>query len=241
MKLAIISDIHGNYDAFREVLADIGRCKVDQIISLGDNIGYGPESDRVVRKIIELNIPSVLGNHELALKDEKYLSWFNPVARKSLLKTRDLLSDTSIAFVKSLKPCLLIEGCRCVHGFPPESPLIYMFQPSDKRKKKVFHEIGERICFIGHTHTLEIMGYDGKRIETGDLPKGMNRLEGNKKYIVNIGSVGQPRDDSNDAKYVIWDTAADTIEVRFVPYAVAAVVQKIKAAGLPEEHADRLW
>ncbi len=240
MKLAIISDIHGNYDAFREVLTDIDRCKVDQIISLGDNIGYGPEPDRVVQILIELEIPSVLGNHELALKDEKYLNWFNPVARKSLVKTRDLLSDSSIAFVKSLKSYLSIDGCRCVHGFPPDSPLIYMFQPSEKRKKKVFDEIGERICFIGHTHTLEIMGYDGERIETGDLPRGLTRLEPERKYIVNIGSVGQPRDDSNEAKYVIWDTSADTIEVRFVPYEVAVVVRKIKDAGLPEEHADRL-
>lgn len=241
MKLAIISDIHGNYDAFREVLADIDRCDVDQIISLGDNIGYGPESDRVVQKIIALNIPSVLGNHELALKNEKFLNWFNPVARKSLLKTRDLLSESSIIFVKSLKSSLSIDGCRCVHGFPPDSPLIYMFQPSEKRKIKVFKEIRERICFVGHTHTLELMSYDGDRIEYQDLPKGLTRLEHDKKYIVNIGSVGQPRDDSNDAKYVIWDTSADSITVRFIPYEVATVVQKIKDAGLPEEHADRLW
>jgi predicted phosphodiesterase len=241
MKLAIISDIHGNYDALRQVLADIDRCSVDQIVSLGDNIGYGPESDRVVQKLIALDIRSVLGNHELAIKNPKYLNWFNPVARKSLLKTRDLLSESSILFVKSLEPYLSFDGCRCVHGFPPDSPLIYMFQPSEKRTIKVFEELQERICFIGHTHTLEMMSFDGEAIETSDLPKGLTRLAKGKKYIINIGSVGQPRDDSSDAKYIIWDTTQDTIEVKFVPYEVAAVVQKIKAAGLPEEHADRLW
>ena len=241
MKLAIISDIHGNYEAFREVLADIEMMGVDQTISLGDNIGYGPEPDRVVQKILALNIPSVLGNHELAVKNEKYLSWFNPVARKSLLKTRDLLSESSIAFVKSLKSFISIDDCRCVHGFPPDSPLIYMFQPSENRKKKVLNEIPERICFIGHTHVLEIMGYDGDRIETHDLPPGTTHLTKDKKYIVNIGSVGQPRDGTSDAKYVIYDSKTGTLNVRFIPYEIAAVVQKIKEAGLPEEHADRLW
>ncbi len=241
MKLAIISDIHGNYEAFSEVLADIEMMGVDQTISLGDNVGYGPEPDRVVQKMIALNIPSVLGNHELALKDEKYLSWFNPVARKSLLKTRDLLSESSITFVKSLKSFISVEECRYVHGFPPDSPLIYLFQPSEHRKKKVLNQIPERICFIGHTHILEIMSFDGDRIETNDLPQGTTQLTKDKKYLVNIGSVGQPRDDSSDAKYVIYDSTTGTLNVRFIPYEVAAVVQKIKDAGLPKEHADRLW
>ena len=241
MKLAIISDIHGNYDAFQSVMANIDKSGVDRVISLGDNIGYGPESERVIQKIMSLEIPSVLGNHELAVKDEKYLSWFNPVARESLIKTRDLLSDSSIDYIIELEPYLTWETCRCVHGFPPDSPLIYMFQASEKRKKRVFEEIPERLCFIGHTHTLETITYDGKQMQYSDLFEGLINLEADKKYIINIGSVGQPRDTNNDAKYVIWDSSADTLDVRFVPYNIAAVVQKIKDAGLPEEHAQRLW
>lgn len=241
MKVAIISDIHGNYDAFREVLADIDMSKVDRIISLGDNIGYGPEPDRVVRKIMARDIPSVQGNHELAIKDEEYLNWFNPVASKSLIKTRDLLSESSIKYVTGLEPFLTADDCRYVHGFPPDSPLIYMFQASESRKKQIFQKIPERLSFIGHTHTLEIIGYNGKSMKYSDLPRGVSSLDADKKYIVNIGSVGQPRDDSNEAKYVIWDSAADTIDVRFISYDIAAVVQKIKDAGLPEDHAKRLW
>jgi diadenosine tetraphosphatase ApaH/serine/threonine PP2A family protein phosphatase len=116
-----------------------------------------------------------------------------------------------------------------------------MFQPSEVRKQQVFRELPERRCFIGHTHDLEILGYDGKNMESCDLPAGVTDLAGNKKYIINIGSVGQPRDTSNDAKYVIWDASSDSIDVRFVAYDIAAVVQKIKKAGLPEEHAQRLW
>ena len=241
MKTAIISDIHGNYDAFRKVIEDIEKSRVDRVISLGDNIGYGPESDRVVREIIARDIPSVQGNHELAVKDKKYLSWFNPVARKSLIKTRDLLSASTIQFIAELEPFLIVDDCRCVHGFPPDSPLIYMFQASERHKKEIFEQIPERLSFIGHTHTLEIIGYDGKNMVCHDLAEGVIHLERDKKYIINIGSVGQPRDNSNDAKYVIWDSSADTIDVRFVSYDIAAVVQKIIDAGLPEEHAKRLW
>ena len=241
MKVAIISDIHGNYDAFREVLADIDNSKVDRIISLGDNIGYGPEPDRVVQKIMQLGIPSVQGNHELAIKDEEYLNWFNPVARKSLIKTRELLSESSIKFASELEPFLILESCRYVHGFPPDSPLIYLFQASDSRKKEVFEEFPQRVSFVGHTHTLEMICYDGNHLQDSDLSQGLTDLETDKKYFINIGSVGQPRDTSNDAKYVIWDSEANTIDVRFIPYDIAAVVKKIKDAGLPESHASRLW
>jgi len=241
MKVAIISDIHGNYDAFQEVMADIGQSKVDRIVSLGDNIGYGPEPDRVVQKIMQLGIPSVQGNHELAIKDEEYLNWFNPVARKSLIKTRAMLSESSINFVTELEPFIILNDCRYVHGFPPDSPLIYMFQESESRKKQILDKVPERLSFIGHTHTLEMISYDGKSMEYSDLPRGLTKLQADKKYIINIGSVGQPRDTSNEAKYVIWDSSADIINVRFIAYDIAAVVQKIKEAGLPESHANRLW
>jgi predicted phosphodiesterase len=241
MRLAIISDIHGNFEAFQQVLEDIDRLGIDAVVSLGDNVGYGPEPDRVIQEIRTRQIPSVQGNHELALKDTEYLNWFNPAARKSLKRTRELLSEQSYRFITELEPFLISYGCRFVHGFPPDSPLIYIFQVSDSSKIDVFEKMAERLCFIGHTHTLEIIGYDGQKLEYHDLPAGITGLERNKKYIINIGSVGQPRDGSSDAKYVIWDSADDTINVRFIPYAIAVVVKKIQAAGLPEEHANRLW
>jgi predicted phosphodiesterase len=241
MRLAVISDTHGNFDAFEEVLKDIDRSAVDAMISLGDNIGYGPEPDRVIKKLIELDIPSVRGNHELAIEDQEYLNWFNPAARKSLIKTRKLLSKTSLEHISQFKPFITSDDCRFVHGFPPDSSLIYMYQISEGRKQEVFGEMIEKLCFIGHTHTLDIMGYAGKEIEYEDLPEGVFRLDPEKKYIINIGSVGQPRDSSNNAKYVIWDSAQDSLDVRFISYDIAAVVKKIKAAGLPKEHAQRLW
>ncbi len=241
MKLAIFSDAHGNYDAFHKVMNDIEKSDVEAVISLGDNIGYGPEPDRVIKKLEALDIPSVEGNHELAVKNEEYLNWFNPAARKSLLKTRDLLSKASIRSISKFKPFITAYDCRFVHGFPPDSPLIYLFQVSDNRKQEVLKEMAERLCFIGHTHTLEIISYDGRSIKHEELPEGTTRLDATSKYIINVGSVGQPRDSSNNAKYVIWDSLEDSLDVRFLSYDIAAVVNKIKAAGLPEEHAHRLW
>jgi predicted phosphodiesterase len=241
MKLAIFSDVHGNFDALKQVIKDIDTSDVDAVISLGDNIGYGPESDRVIKKIKALNIPSVQGNHELAIHDEEYLNWFNPVARKSLLKTRDKLSKASLRHISQLEPSIISHGCRFVHGFPPDSPLIYMYQVSEGRKQEVLGEMAERLCFIGHTHTLEITGYDGKNIQHEQLTEGISRLDPDKKYIINVGSVGQPRDSSNNAKYVIWDSFENSLDVRFLSYDIAVVVEKIKAAGLPAAHAERLW
>lgn len=240
-KIAIISDVHANMEAFEQVLADIDRHRVDVVISLGDNIGYGPEPDRVIQYIRQHAIFSLQGNHELAILEPKYLKWFNTAAQKSLKKTLTLLSKPSLEFIAKMKVYLSDCGCRFVHGFPPDSPLTYSFQVSEGKTKQAFDQLPERHCFIGHTHTLDLISYDGKKLEYGSLNEGLNLLDSNRQYIISVGSVGQPRDGDNRSKYVIWNSSDDTVEVRFVSYDIGAVVKKIQDAGLPEEHAERLW
>ncbi len=241
MKIAVISDIHGNMDAFTQVLADIDKAGVDTIICLGDNIGYGPEPEQVVAQILARKIPSVMGNHEWAIADRAHLNWFNPVAKISLGKTRQMLSEASIEFLCGLNRSLVRHKCRFVHGFPPTSVNNYLFQVSDSEIRNVLKESFENICFVGHTHDLEIIGYDGETVYHASFKEGITTLNKNHHYIVNIGSVGQPRDGNNNAKYVIWNNSEYTIELRFVPYDIAAAVEKIHKAGLPETHAARLW
>jgi len=241
MKIAIISDIHGNMEAFLSVLNDMRLNGVAQALCLGDCIGYGPDPHKVLEIIKAKNIPTVLGNHELALLKPGYLSWFNPVAQKSLVKTRAMLTPAALDQIAEFPRFLIYEYCRIVHGFPPDLPKMYLFQAGPEKLLKTFEAMEEKICFLGHTHQLEIITFDGHQIHRSPLTKGIFELNQAHRYIINVGSVGQPRDGNNCSKYIIWDRAKNTVEVRFITYDIATTVAKIRQAGLPEAHAKRLW
>lgn len=240
MKIAVLSDIHGNMDAFEQVLADIDARGIASVLSLGDNIGYGAEPERVVQALKTRGIPSVLGNHELAAKKPGFLGWFNPAARTSLTMTFRMLSAESMAFIAGLPDYRVIHGCRLVHGFPPDSPTLYLFQVPPERQQKALRDLPERICFVGHTHVLNLVSHDGSTLADVAFQEGTNRLDPALQYLANIGSVGQPRDGDPRAKYVIWDPDESTLDIRCVPYDAEAAAAKIIAAGMPAEHAHRL-
>lgn len=239
-KFAVLSDIHGNLDALEEVLRDIETLGIADIFSLGDNIGYGPEPEAVIQRLTAEGIPSVLGNHELAVTDPSELDWFNPVARESLRKTVTMLSETSIEIINQLPYCRVQDRYRFVHGFPPDSPVIYQFQVSTGDLVEIFSSLPETFFFTGHTHFPEIISYVDEQIEREEFHKGILHLDPQGRYIINVGSVGQPRDGNNNAKYVVVDPEAYTLELRYIPYDVEATVAKILNAGLPESHATRL-
>jgi predicted phosphodiesterase len=239
-KFAVLSDIHSNLDAFDEVLRDIESLAITTIFSLGDNIGYGPEPEAVISRLTERGIPSVLGNHELAVTDPSELDWFNPVARESLRKTVAMLSENTIDLIHQFPYCRVQDANRFVHGFPPDSPVIYQFQVTGEELAETFAALPEQIFFTGHTHYPEVIEYLDGSIERQEFHRGIRQLDSQGRYIVNVGSVGQPRDGNNNAKYVVYDPEDLTLELRYVPYDVEAVVSKILAAGLPESHATRL-
>jgi predicted phosphodiesterase len=240
MRMAVISDIHANPEAFKQVLIDIDGSNIDRVVCLGDNIGYGPEPEQVIAMINDHHIPSILGNHELAVIDQNYLTWFNPLARRSLLKTIEMLSEKTINFISKLKFFMIYDEYRFVHGFPPDSATTYLFEIAEDEMLRTFKQMKEKICFIGHTHRLEIIDFNGRSITRSPLTQNVVNLNSGNQYIVNIGSVGQPRDGDNHAKYIILDTEKNSIEVKFIPYDIASVVSKIMKAGLPTEHAIRL-
>ena len=240
MRIAVLSDIHANMDALERVLADVDRSDADAVYCLGDSIGYGSEPEQVIRSLRRRRIPSVVGNHELAAIDPQFLAWFNPAARQSLKKTFALLSDESLAWIQGLPRYISAHGCRFVHGFPPDSPTLYLFQMESRRKQEILAALPEQVFFVGHTHLLDIITCDGGTVSGFDFRIGPNPLPPKLKYLVNIGAVGQPRDGDPRAKYVIWDTAARLLDIRCVPYDASAAAAKIRAAGLPESHARRL-
>ena len=166
MRLAIFSDIHGNWEALQAVLADMDRNRIDSRFCLGDCVGYGPEPERVVREIRNREIPLILGNHELGLVDPSYLEWFNPPTRTSLRITRKLLSADSLRYLETLGPVFIGHGCRFVHGFPPDSISTYLYEVSDAEILHVLTTLPERICFIGHTHDLHLISVKGIKSPT---------------------------------------------------------------------------
>jgi predicted phosphodiesterase len=241
MRLAIISDIHGNLAAFQAVLADMDRCGVDACVSLGDNIGYGPDPEAVVALIQDRGISSVLGNHEVGLIDPSRLAWFNHLARNALMLTRDAMSEAAVDYCRTLPWRLEIGGCWCVHGAPPEDAFVYIFELPKFALKSVFSELSRDICFVGHTHMLELISRGNRRIKRRPLADETVTLEDDHQYIVNVGSVGQPRDFCNrDAKYVIYDDEKHLLEVRFTAYPRQETAQKILDLGWPEFLAHRL-
>jgi predicted phosphodiesterase len=241
LRLAIISDIHGNMEAMRNVLADIDTLHIDDIVCLGDCIGYGPDPEAVITEIRRRQIPTIMGNHEQAVCNPHQLEWFNPLAQKSLRMTLSMLSEPSMDFIRHLPISLVVSQCICVHGYPPDSVRTYLFQKSPEALKQTICAMAQAVCFVGHTHDLEIVSYDDRRLERRVLEQGAIDLDPKHRYIINVGSVGQPRDGNNNAKYAVYDPQRTTLEIRFIPYDIASTAAKIKAAGLPENHARRLW
>lgn len=237
MRLAVLSDIHGNLEALHRVLADADAQQAAHMVCLGDCIGYGPEPEAVIREIRSRRIPAIIGNHEMVVQDRICLKWFNFMARRSLEKTLAMLSTESLAYIRALPFSRLINESRFVHGFPPDSARTYLFEVPDSHLRQTLETMAERICFVGHTHDLELIRYDGCRTERRPLNEGITPLLSDGRYLVNVGSVGQPRDGTSHAKYVIWDSDEARIETRFVSYDIARTAAGIRAAGLPEAHA----
>lgn len=242
MQIAVLSDIHANLEAFRRVLEDIdSRCPtVDEIISLGDNLGYGPEPEACMALLRQTGILSVQGNHELAVAQSKYRKWFNAQARQALNRTCELVSEKTVAYIRELPLFLIRHGCLFVHGLPPDSAFSYLYESTDEDMADIFSRFTESVAFIGHTHELEMVSWDGRRATRDTLGQGHITLDRSRRYIVNIGAVGQPRDKDNRAKYVLWDTDTWELTVRFVPYDVKAAMARFKSAGMPERYARRL-
>ncbi|MEW6077858.1 MAG: metallophosphoesterase family protein [Thermodesulfobacteriota bacterium] len=240
MKTAIISDIHGNLEAFTSVLADIQTQQTDGIVSLGDNIGYGADSEEVLQLLIAGHIPTVLGNHEMAVLDDTVLGWHRGDVRRAIDIAAASLSEHSLRYLRESRTSLSDSGCRFVHGFPPDSFSLYLHQAGDDQLRQAFTEIKDDLCFVGHTHKLKLLYYENDQIMLHPLDKGPVQIRQNRKYLINVGSVGQPRDGDVRARYVIWDSGTGRIEVRAVEYDAAAAARKIIAAGIPSRFAALL-
>jgi predicted phosphodiesterase len=239
MKVAILSDIHGNLEALTAVHRDL-RGRADTVVCLGDNIGYGPDPEAVVRHLIENHYLSVMGNHEYALFDIRARRWLNFLAAENNEATAALLSDDSRAYCQALPFFLVLGRGYFVHGFPPDSVFRYLHRQPDARIAELFAAKPDRVYFLGHTHKLlQVTGRGG--LISREVPAfGVNSLAPEWSYLFNCGSVGQPRDGDNRAKYMIWDDEGRTVEVRRVDYDRQKTMTRIRQRGFPEGYALRL-
>jgi len=240
MKYGIISDIHSNYEALNEVLNNME--KVDEIICLGDIVGYGADPNYCIKKVKDLNCRCIGGNHDFAVAGKVNINYFNYTARAAILWTSIQLKKENLNFLLNLKKKIELEdNVFAVHG-SPQNPLLEYIIDKDTASF-IFSKFDFKIYFVGHSHLAGCFSFNenNNQIDYLNFSNGGHiEISKNKRYIINCGSVGQPRDDNPQASYGIYDLKYNTVNIYRVSYPVNLTQNKIINAGLPRSLADRL-
>jgi diadenosine tetraphosphatase ApaH/serine/threonine PP2A family protein phosphatase len=238
MRTLIISDIHANLTALETVLADAA--PFDAVWCLGDLVGYGPDPNECIERIIQLpNLQCIIGNHDAAAVGTIEVDSFNPEARKSVVWTQDRLTPANHEFLKKLPERLDLEYITLVHGSPYRPVWEYLL---DTRSATFNFELFESpYCFVGHTH-LPVMYYlpDDRLVAQLVVPEHISQMTLAPRAILNPGSVGQPRDHDPRAAYAMLDLTDYTWAWRRVEYDIQAVQERMRQQDLPERHIARL-
>ena len=238
MRIGILSDIHSNYTALRAVTRQINRESIDQLVCLGDIIGYGPRPEKCcswVRKNVSI---TVQGNHDAAVCNTVNRKKFNRVAEEALSWTCKHMSKKNRQFLASLPLIATDLGVTFVHASPvaPER-FTYIISASDAGKQFDFCKTA--LNFFGHTHHQEVFVQDREGMVSRHAQSAFTISSG-KKYLVNPGSVGQPRDGIPKAAYAVYDTNAQKLRLKRVPYPIEVVQRRLRRAHLPQELAVKL-
>lgn len=217
MKIAIFSDIHSCYSKMAAVFKDMEKYQIDQFVCLGDLIGYGDQPEETVNLLMEKKVISVRGNHELAMFSKRYLDCFPMFIKQPLLDNIAVLSDKSVQYLKNTPDYLKLDNCHFVHGSPPDRITTYIYDVTDDALETIFNTSDAQIFFTGHTHKLKLITYKDNIVLRQSIAKNCTiHLEEDQKYLLNVGSIGFSRDDSDASKYAIYDTLNKCIIVRMV-------------------------
>ncbi|HKE35788.1 MAG TPA: metallophosphoesterase family protein [Candidatus Baltobacteraceae bacterium] len=237
MRYAIVSDVHGNFDSLKIAMSMTE--PEDRVISLGDMVGYGPNPNECVALLRDRCTHAVLGNHDLAATENYGVEYFNDAAREAIAWTQSVLTDDSRKWLNTLPYELRLPEFLLVHG----APVNYFEYVLDKRTAAAaFERTDAPLVFIGHTHIAEywVQQADGgiglKHMQNG----GELVLEPGLRYIVDVGSVGQPRDLNPEASFVFYEPETRRVEWVRYPYPIDEVQHKIHECHLPGYLADRL-
>jgi predicted phosphodiesterase len=242
LRYLILTDIHANWEALEAVTRETAG-DYDQILCCGDLVGYGADPNRVVEWVREHCNAVVRGNHDKACTGIEDLEWFNPVAREAALWTMKTLTAENADYTRALtKGPLDIDGFQLVHGSASDEDE-YVLAPGEAEMAFAYME--KRLEFFGHTHVQGGFIWNHSRVEilprvaprSPDLPLEIDPTCG---YMINPGSVGQPRDGDPRAAYVLYDSDSGVVVYRRTEYDLARAQKKIREAGLPHILADRL-
>jgi len=239
MKYAVISDIHGNLEALNAVFKDIKRRRADVTVCLGDIVGYYPNPRQCVESVSARASLCVAGNHDYAAVERTDTSNFTYFAFSAMEWTKRNITDANRAFLSALPLTAELESMFFAHSSPcdPEN-FSYVFPDNEYSVVEAFGHLTHPLNFIGHTHWPNIMYQEGERVVL--LSETSAKVEAGRAYLINVGSVGQPRDFDNRSCYAIYDTEKQTVSLHRVAYNYRVTQKKVRENNLHVFLAERL-
>ena len=231
MRIGIISDIHSNLEALRSVLADLKEKSVDRLVCLGDVVGYGPQPNACVELVQDFADDAVLGNHDAGAIGKTPVQQFNPYARIAIQWTREVLTPENYRFLSELPMMVILDDGTFVHASPGH-PEEWEYLTECHGAKPEFDAFRTHLCFIGHSHVPVAFCREKNRVWR--VRDQQLLIQEEIRYIINAGSVGQPRDGDPRACYGIYDTRTAQFEYFRVPYDITRTQMEMREAGLPD-------
>jgi putative phosphoesterase len=240
MRIAIISDVHSNIQALTEVVKVIERARVDRVVCLGDVVGYGASPNDCCDAVKKLAEVTLLGNHDAAVAGRMDYSFYYDAARHALDWSASVLSSENMSWLRSLPFSYRIGEVGFCHGSPLE-PRAYEYIFALEQARELLPHVKQlpEVTFIGHSHLCKAFAIGNE--EVNDVVAQKFGIRRGYKYMISVGSVGQPRDYDNRACFVIHDTDARTVEYHRVEYDIEASAQKIFDADLALNFGKRLF
>ena len=242
MRFGIFSDVHANYEALSATLEAYRSERIDGYYSLGDTVGYGGSPNECADMVRELAKKTILGNHDAAVSGRMDYSYYYEAARHALDAHASMLTDGNMAWLKGLPYQERLEEHELLlcHGSPLRlEEFEYIFAPEQARECiGIFDKLGH-LTLIGHSHLCKVFALTKGTVE--ELPAADFDLAADKKYIVSVGSVGQPRDFDNRASYTVYDTGKKRFEFKRVEYDIELAADKVLRAKLERNFAHRLF
>jgi predicted phosphodiesterase len=242
MRYLVVSDIHSNKEALASVLSFVRRKRWDKVVFLGDLVGYGANPNQTVDLLRSLRpLVAIRGNHDKVCSGIEEGELFNRIALEAAMWTRRKLTRSNLQWLKALpQGPVVVDGLFAIsHGTPMDEDA-YIF--GEIEALNIFRHTKFPLCFFGHSHFPVIFGLSPDAITTvlTVAPSFRFKLRDGVRYLVNPGSVGQPRDGNPLASFAIFDSDSRVVTIHRIPYRLEETQEKIKRAGLPQPLADRL-